>query len=158
MLVDKHVFAERLRVALDNRGMIQEELASKLEVDAGTISNYIKGKYAPRPERIRKIAQILEVSEGWLTGAIDQIDHPLQFVGKSPEIGIDESLLYKTIFKRQKEIFLMLGMTESDAESSTRSLFEITEQKGEHRIRNAEEIARTLVAENKQEDNDEKTQ
>ena len=60
-------FAEKLQLALNRSGKTQQQLADYLNLHAGTISNYLKGKYSPKnPERIIAIANFLSVEPSWL--------------------------------------------------------------------------------------------
>lgn len=62
-------FAEKLQKALDRSGKTQQQLADSLGLHAGTISNYLKGKYSPKnPERVIAIAKFLGVEPSWLAG------------------------------------------------------------------------------------------
>lgn len=51
------------------RNMSPAEIARRLDVADGTISNYKKGKYEPKQRRTEEIARILNVSISWLMGA-----------------------------------------------------------------------------------------
>ena len=61
-------FAERLKIALKNKGMKQTVLAYRIGVDRSYISNYLSGKYKPSADTHNKIAEILGVSSTWLSG------------------------------------------------------------------------------------------
>ena len=74
-------FAERLKIALQNKGMKQTVLAYRIGVDRSYISNYLSGKYKPSAETHNKIARVLEVSEMWLSG----YDVPMQEAIKEKE-------------------------------------------------------------------------
>lgn len=60
--------AERLRAALDRLNMKQVELSRLTDIDKGTISNYLSGKYEPKSQGISKMAKALNVTEMWLWG------------------------------------------------------------------------------------------
>lgn len=60
--------AERLKEALRVRGMKQADLVRATGLDRGAISSYLSGKYEPKQKAIYKMAQALNVSEGWLLG------------------------------------------------------------------------------------------
>lgn len=62
-------FAQRFSKALKMRKMKQSEIAEILGVNEGTISNYVKGTYAPKQRRTEQIANILQVNIAWLLGA-----------------------------------------------------------------------------------------
>lgn len=66
--------AERLREALNIRGMKQAELVEKTGIGKSSISTYLSGEYEPKQRNIYKIAQALNVSEAWLIG----FDVPMQ--------------------------------------------------------------------------------
>lgn len=60
--------SERLREALNIRGMKQAELVAKTGIGKSSISTYLSGEYEPKQRNIYKIAQALNVSEAWLMG------------------------------------------------------------------------------------------
>ena len=60
--------SDRLKAAMKLRKIKQIRLAEATGVNHGTISNYMRGVYAPRGENLTKIADALGVSEAWLAG------------------------------------------------------------------------------------------
>ena len=60
--------SDRLKAAMKLRKIKQIRLAEATGVNHGTISNYMRGIYAPRGENLTKIADALGVSEAWLAG------------------------------------------------------------------------------------------
>lgn len=60
---------ERIRYALDLRGMKQIELAERTGIGKSSISTYISGAYLPKQKNIYLMAKVLDVSEAWLMGA-----------------------------------------------------------------------------------------
>jgi transcriptional regulator with XRE-family HTH domain len=60
--------AERIKEALDLRGMKQSELVEKTGIGKSSISTYISGEYEPKQRNIYKIAKALDVNESWLMG------------------------------------------------------------------------------------------
>lgn len=58
----------RLRTALDVRGMKQVELAEKTGLSRAAINQYLSGYTMPKSDRIYKLATALNVSESWLMG------------------------------------------------------------------------------------------
>ena len=62
------VFHENLRLKRKERGLSQEELASRLHVVRQTISKWEKGMSAPDSEQLIKIAVILETTVSELLG------------------------------------------------------------------------------------------
>ena len=67
----------RMREALQLRGMKQIELSDKTGIDKGQISSYLSGKYKPKQENLSLMAVALDVSEYWLMG----LDVPMERVG-----------------------------------------------------------------------------
>lgn len=59
---------DRLKEALNLRGMKQSELVEKTGIDKGQISSYIAGKYSPKQNNLYLIAKALSVDEAWLMG------------------------------------------------------------------------------------------
>lgn len=62
-------FAKRLQEALDIRGITPAELSKRTGINEGTLSNYRKGKYKPKQDKLELISTALNVSAGWLLGA-----------------------------------------------------------------------------------------
>lgn len=62
-------FPERLTEALEKKNISPAELARRIGVNDGTISNYKKGRYAPKDKRVEDIAKALNISIAWLMGA-----------------------------------------------------------------------------------------
>ena len=67
-------FNIRLKKALAINNMKPIELASKLNINKGIISNYLNDKYKPKADRIFEISIILKVNVSWLLG----YDVPMQ--------------------------------------------------------------------------------
>ena len=59
---------DRLRQAMDLRGMRATDLVDKTGIPKGTISYYLSGKTEPKADRLYIIAQALDISEAWLLG------------------------------------------------------------------------------------------
>ena len=64
-------FPERLNYALQARNKSQKDIAMILECDKSSITNYIKGKYIPKPDAVKRIADYLNVNMMWLYGFSD---------------------------------------------------------------------------------------
>ncbi len=60
--------SERIKEGLALRNMTQAELSARTGIGKSSISTYIKGGYKPKTIYIYKIAEALDVSEGWLLG------------------------------------------------------------------------------------------
>ena len=59
---------DRLRQAMDLRGLRATDLVEKTGIPKGTISYYLSGKTEPKADRLYILAQVLDVSEAWLLG------------------------------------------------------------------------------------------
>ena len=67
-------FSVRLKKGLNIRNMKPIELAEKLGINRGIISQYLSGRYKPNHHRFYDIAKALNVSEAWLLGFDVPID------------------------------------------------------------------------------------
>ena len=78
-------FGERIRIARENKGLLQSELAASVGVkSSAVISNWEQNINKPDAEKMIKLCQILGVSPAWLLdyyGAedINAIEHDLLF-------------------------------------------------------------------------------
>lgn len=59
---------DRIKEAMEMRGIKQAELVEKTGIDKGQMSSYLSGKYKPKQRNINLIAQALSVDEAWLMG------------------------------------------------------------------------------------------
>lgn len=59
---------DRLREALNMRGLRPVDLCQKTGVPKGAVSYYLAGKSQPKADRLYQIAAALDVSEAWLMG------------------------------------------------------------------------------------------
>lgn len=58
----------RLREALDARGMKARDLSKETNIPEGAISYYLSGKSQPRGDRLHTLCVALDVSEAWILG------------------------------------------------------------------------------------------
>lgn len=77
-------FKNRFEIALRERKMNQAYISEKTGIAHGTISNYARGKYAPRSDKRKQIAEVLKVNEAWLAG----YDVPKYFT----DLSVDDQL------------------------------------------------------------------
>lgn len=54
---NKEIFAKNLKYYVERSGKTQKEIADYIEVPAGTLNNWVKGKKYPRIDKIEKLAQ-----------------------------------------------------------------------------------------------------
>ena len=119
-------FPERLNYALQARNKSQKDIAMILECDKSSITNYIKGKYIPKPDAVKRIADYLNVNMMWLYGFSDVMHTDPDFDEFVNEIyklkltlsELDEVLCYaqdiKTKEQREKERQEMLADLSDD--------------------------------------------
>lgn len=61
-------FQSRLKIAIENKGISQAELARRSGISRASITDYLKGKYKAKPGAIHSLAQALDVDAFWLLG------------------------------------------------------------------------------------------
>lgn len=59
---------DRLRKALEMRGMRPSVLAYRTGISEAAISHYLSGDYVPKSKRMALMAEVLRVSPAWLSG------------------------------------------------------------------------------------------
>lgn len=69
---EKLIFANRLREERERLGLMQKEMAQKLEVPPNTYNGYETGKRSPNLEVARHIADTLDLSVDYLLGRTDK--------------------------------------------------------------------------------------
>lgn len=65
-----------LRAALNLRGITQKEIAKKIGVSQGNISDWIRGCGAPSNDSLQRLADALNVSTDYLLGRTDEAKPP----------------------------------------------------------------------------------
>lgn len=68
MVEIKQEFKDRLKIAMDVRGIKAVDIAKRLGVKEGTISHYRSGYSKPKKDRLIDLANILSVDPAWLMG------------------------------------------------------------------------------------------
>lgn len=63
--------ADRIRQAMELRGMKQVDLCERTGIGKSSISTYLSGEYEPKQRNLYKIAQALDVNVAWLMGSKD---------------------------------------------------------------------------------------
>lgn len=76
--------SERLSQALSIKNITQTELCKKTGIPKSAMSQYIKGNFEPKQDRIYLIAKALNISEAWLMG----YDVPMLREGNSKKSGV----------------------------------------------------------------------
>lgn len=62
-------FGKRLKELRESNNLMQKELAAKLGCSEKTISGYERGERSPKKDTLKRIAEIFDVSVGYLIGA-----------------------------------------------------------------------------------------
>ena len=78
-------FKDRLREAMEREGLKQVELARKTGISAPTISEWLKGSYLAKQDKVSILAKALNVAPSWLMG-MDGTEE------KAPQIAIDAGI------------------------------------------------------------------
>ena len=89
----------RLREAIERKGITASELSQISGVGKSDISNYLNGKYAPKQDKCYMLAEALNVDPGWLMTGIKQITEETIIIPKTTEA----RTLAKGIDKMSKE-------------------------------------------------------
>ncbi|WP_094538447.1 helix-turn-helix domain-containing protein [Limosilactobacillus reuteri] len=61
-------FKDRLREGINYAGLTQSELARRSGIHRAIISDYVRGKYEAKQDKLYELAKVLNVSEAWLMG------------------------------------------------------------------------------------------
>lgn len=68
----KKTFQERIIEIMDEKGITQADISRVTNITQSSLSDYIKGKYSPKQDKIDLIAQALHVSPAYLMGWEDE--------------------------------------------------------------------------------------
>ncbi len=74
--MEKKDIRDRLREAMELRGLRAVDLVERTGIPKGTISYYLSGHTQPKADRLYLIARALDVSEAWLLGYDVAIHRP----------------------------------------------------------------------------------
>lgn len=106
-------FASRLREALNMNHMTAAELHRRTGISEGQISQYLKGDYLAKQDKIYAISQVLGVSPNWL----------MAFDDPSPEMLAEEvKIVFNSLStERQNQAleYLHFLLTQQDKEASS---------------------------------------
>ena len=61
-------FKDRLKYAMETRGIRAVDIVENTDIPKGAISYYLSGKSQPKSDRLYVLAKYLNVSEAWLLG------------------------------------------------------------------------------------------
>jgi len=105
--------ANRLKEAMNIRGLKQADIIEKTGINKGALSSYLSGRYRPKQDNIFLLAYALNVNEAWLMGAdvpmerTDPADFSHYYYGVD---GLDKEILelYKDLPEEKKRLVLDL--------------------------------------------------
>lgn len=94
-------FQKRLKRLLKEKKMTQSDLSKITGITQSSISDWIKGKYLPRQDKVFILAKALQVSPSYLLG-YDDVDENLSFIPESADFKKTTRvpILGKTIYER----------------------------------------------------------
>ena len=104
-------FANRLRQALSVRNMTQSELCKRTNIASSMMSEYLKGKYEPKQDKVYLLSQALNVDPAWLMGfdipmAEEKKDSPTEVqLSEGEKILLD---LFKRVPEDQQQLVLQM--------------------------------------------------
>ena len=81
-----HTFTERLRMAMDARGVRAIDLARDTGLSKARISQYTNGIYVPKADAMHKLARVLDVSDLWLEGYDVPMERSANILPDFPDI------------------------------------------------------------------------
>lgn len=101
--------SERLREALDIRGMRPSTLSYKTGISEASISHYLKGHYEPKHDKMELLAKALRVSEAWLSGfdvpMVEQRENTDEIIPRDPEL-----IEYLQMLKNRPEMKMLFSL------------------------------------------------
>lgn len=81
-----HTFTDRLRTAMDARGVRAIDLARDTGLSKARISQYTNGIYVPKADALHKLARALDVADLWLEGYDVPMERNASTVPNYPDI------------------------------------------------------------------------
>lgn len=101
--------AKRLKMALEEAGLSQQELADKSGVTKASISQYINGSHTPSNLSSGKMGKILKVNPLWLMGFDAEMRKDISY-GKADK---DIELLEKISMLNERDRNIVLNLINS---------------------------------------------
>lgn len=94
-------FCKRFNTSFSESGLSQSELARRAKLNRMEVSNYLKGRYKPKEDKLERLAKALHVNPDWLAGA--NVDQTVDFL-ENDHIYLDDQPL-TTEERQQMAIF-----------------------------------------------------
>ena len=74
---EKYLRQNRVKEALDVRGLKQVELCEKAQIKKASLNSWISQRWQPKQDSLLKMARVLDVSEMWLAGYDVPMERPV---------------------------------------------------------------------------------
>ena len=100
----KETFMINLQQAMKNKGYRQVDLCNKTGIDKSLLNGYLNGSCMPKHERLKLLANALDVSESWLIG----FDEKQQIVMETNNSILELLECYTKLHPEQQAIILDL--------------------------------------------------
>lgn len=98
----KESCANRIKQGLSIRGMTQQELCTKTGIKKSAMSQYCRGAFEPKQDKVALIAAALNVDEAWLMGYdVPMERHSITVDASSPA---DKSTLQAAFWGGDKDL------------------------------------------------------
>lgn len=105
-------FKNRLKQAMDAKGITQSELSRRSHIGRNSISDYLKGKYEAKQDKVYSLAHALDVDEAWLMG---------YDVQKSANVPDDIDSIYRQLNSNRKRNVYDYAKHQLDEQNNVRS-------------------------------------
>lgn len=112
-----NIFAKRLCIALEEKGMRAADLAEKTGIGKSAISQYMSGAFKPKQVRTEKIAMALDVPVSYLMGWTDDPNINRENKKPVPVVGFK--------LKSEAEIIDAYNAADKKTKSAVRMLLEL---------------------------------
>ena len=74
---NKRLNLERINLQLEKLGLTQAQVSSELGVSREAVSNWLKNKKFPRPDKLLRLARFLQLSFDEIVTKIETVDEPV---------------------------------------------------------------------------------
>lgn len=99
--IPKESCASRLKKALSIRNMTQSELCQKTKIPKSALSEYLKGLYEPKQDRLLIIAEAMNVDPVWLMGYDVPMENETKKISPNETLGLTEGEMVMLALFRQ---------------------------------------------------------
>lgn len=109
--IPKESCAARLKKALSIRNMTQSELSQKTKIPKSALSEYLKGLYDPKQDRLLILSEALNVDPVWLMGFDVPIEQDKKKISPHEPVTEGEKLvleLFRQIPEDQQPVVLAM--------------------------------------------------